>query len=209
MLVISYLLTGSTTHLFLAGLPYYTTYIYDNAKLTALFMGLFLGPAVLAGPLWFWVSKRIGKQRGLLLSQAIFAGGSLALLVGTVAGLVVTAVVVAAMGIAFTGLQLFAFSMVPDAVAHAEGTGNAKAGAYTGVWTATEATGTAIGPYLYAAALTLGGFVSSTAGHTVDQPHSAITALLVGFTVVPALLMLAAAAVQRRYTLDARALIGG
>ena len=77
-----------------------------------------------------------------------------------------------------------------------------KAGAYTGVWTATEATGTAIGPYLYAAVLGLGGFVSSTAGDAVAQPGSALTALLVGFTVLPAALMLVAMGFQRRYSLD-------
>ncbi|MFD0853450.1 MFS transporter, partial [Actinomadura adrarensis] len=75
-------------------------------------------------------------------------------------------------------------------------------GAYTGVWTATDATGTAIGPYVYAAVLALGGFVSTTAGQTVTQSASAQTALLIGFTAVPAALMLAAAAFQTRYTLD-------
>jgi Na+/melibiose symporter-like transporter len=172
-------------------------------------MGLFLGPALLAGPLWFWVSKRIGKQRGLLLSQWIFAAGSLALIVGAFTGVSVTAGVVAVMGIAFTGLQLFAFSMVPDAVAAAEESGNAKAGAYTGVWTATEATGAAIGPYLYAGVLGIGGFISSTAGETVIQPQSALNALLIGFTVLPAFLMMMAAAFQRRYSLDASASVTG
>ncbi|WP_280869238.1 MFS transporter [Streptomyces sp. MJP52] len=70
------------------------------------------------------------------------------------------------------------------------------------MWTATEATGTAVGPYLYSAVLALGGFVSSTAGESVDQPGSALTALLLGFTVVPAALMAAALGFQRRYTLD-------
>ena len=59
--------------------------------------------------------------------------------------------------------------MVPDAVAAAEARGESRAGAYTGVWTATEATGTAIGPYVYSAVLALGGFVSTTAGQAVAQ----------------------------------------
>ncbi|MQY15221.1 putative glycoside/cation symporter YagG [Streptomyces sp. RB5] len=203
-LVVSYLFTGTTTHLFLAALPYVTEYVFDNDKLTALFMGLFLGPAIFASPLWTAWSRRFGKQRGLLLSQGVFAAGSLTLLVGAwldgAPAVVVTSVVVMAMGTAFAGLQLFAFSMVPDAVAAA---GSSKAGAYTGVWTATEATGTAVGPYLYSAVLALGGFVSSTADEHVAQPDSALTALLVGFTVVPAVLMAVALFWQRRYTLDA------
>jgi GPH family glycoside/pentoside/hexuronide:cation symporter len=201
-LVLSYLFTGTTTHLFLAALPYYAAYVFEDSALTALFMGLFLGPAVVAGPAWLAVSRRIGKQRGLLLSQAVFVLGSLALLPGASLGVAVTGVVVVALGTAFAGLQLFAFSMVPDAVARAERSGVSKAGAYTGVWTATEATGTAIGPYVYAAVLGLGGFVSSTADRAVEQPGSAMTALLLGFTVLPAALMVVAMWFQRRCALD-------
>jgi GPH family glycoside/pentoside/hexuronide:cation symporter len=202
-LVLSYMFTGMTTHLFLAALPYYAEYVFGNQRLTALFMGLFLGPAVVAGPVWLAVSRRIGKQRGLLISQGTFVVGSLLLLGGSDVGVAATAAVVAVLGCAFAGLQLFAFSMVPDAVAHAEARGVSKAGAYTGVWTATEATSTAVGPYLYSAVLALGGFVSSTAGESVVQPGSATTALLLGFTVLPAATMLVALLLQRRYGLDA------
>lgn len=198
-LVLSYLFTGITTHLFLAALPYFTRYVFDNAALTAMFMGAFLGPAVLAGPAWFAISKRIGKQRGLLITQGIFLLGSLGLLFGSQLGVAVSLAVTVVMGFSFTGLQLMAFSMLPDAVAAAEGKGNAQAGAYTGVWTATEALGTAVGPYLYAAALAIGGFVSSTAGVSVIQSGSAMTALLLGFTVLPAALMMVAMVFQRRY----------
>lgn len=201
-LVLSYLFTGTTTHLFLAALPYYADYVFDNNKLTALFMGVFLGPAVFAGPAWMVVSRRIGKQRGLLICQVTFIGGSLALIAGSTLGVAVTAAVVMVLGVAFAGLQLFAFSMVPDAVAAAEARGHSRAGAYTGVWTATEATGTALGPYLYAGALALGGFVSSTADEHVAQTDTALTALLLGFTVLPAVLMAVAVRFQRRCALD-------
>ncbi|MFC7531486.1 MFS transporter [Actinoplanes sp. GCM10030250] len=199
-LALSYLFTGTTTHLFLAALPFYTEYVFGDSGLTAVFMGAFLGPAVFAGPVWTKVSRRIGKQRGLLISQAVFLAGSLAPLLGY--GTVPAVAVVVVLGIAFAGLQLFAFSMVPDAVAAAETRGTARAGAYTGVWTATEASGTAIGPYLYAAVLAAGGFVSTTEGRTVVQADSAHTALLIGFTVVPAVLMAAALTFQLRWTLD-------
>lgn len=203
MLVLSYLFTGTTTHLFMAALPYFTRYVFDSAGLTAVFMGCFLGPAVLAGPIWLRLSRTMGKQRGLLTSQLIFVVGSLAVSIGAWLDLVVlSVVVVAAMGFAFAGLQLFAFSMVPDAVAAAEARGDSQAGAYTGVWTATEALGTATGPYLYSAALVAGGFISSTADADVTQPDSALTALLLGFTLLPAALMVVAIVFQRRYRLD-------
>ncbi|MEW1893785.1 MULTISPECIES: MFS transporter [unclassified Streptomyces] len=205
-LVLSYLFTGTTTHLFLASLPYVTEYVFDAPRLTALFMGLFLGPALFAAPAWTAWSRRHGKQRGLLLSQGVFAAGSVTLLPGATLdgtpGVVVTAGVVMVMGVAFAGLQLFAFSMLPDAIAAA---GAAKAGAYTGVWTATEATGTAVGPYVYSAVLAMGGFVSSTAGAPAAQSSTALTALLVGFTCVPAGLMGIALWFQRRCVLDGAA----
>lgn len=202
LLVLSYLFTGTTTHLFLAAVPFYTQYVFGAPGLTSLFMGAFLAPAVVAGPMWLAVSRRLGKQRGLLLSQLIFIVGSLALAAGGTLGVAVTTAVIVLLGTSFAGLQLFAFSMLPDAVAVAERGGSSRAGAYTGVWTATEATGTAIGPYLYSAVLAIGGFVSTTAGHEVVQSAVAQTALVVGITVVPAVLMVVAIAVQARCRLD-------
>ncbi|MEO3785073.1 MFS transporter [Actinocorallia sp. B10E7] len=204
-LVLSYLFTSTTTHLFLAAVPFYTEYVFENSGLTAVFMGAFLGPALIAGPVWQRISRRIGKQRGLLVSQGVFIAGSLALLAGERLGVAATVVVIVALGSAFAGLQLFAFSMVPDAVAAAEAQGSSRAGAYTGVWTATDATGTAIGPYVYSAVLTVGGFVSTTDGQDVAQAGSALTALVIGFTLVPAVLMAVAILFQRRYSLDGSA----
>ncbi|MFC4056765.1 MFS transporter [Planomonospora corallina] len=202
-LALSYLFTSTTTHLFLAALPFYTEYVFHDTGLTALLMGCFLGPAVVAGPAWQQASRRIGKQRGLLAAQGVFIAGSLALLFGEMLGVAATVVVVVFLGTAFAGLQLLAFSMVPDTVAAAEAAqGSARAGAYTGVWTATDATGTAVGPYVYSAVLAVGGFVSTTGGTAVAQPDSALTALVAGFTLVPAALMAVAVAFQSRYALD-------
>ena len=188
LLVLSYLFTGTTTHLFLAAVPFYTQYVFGNPGLTSLFMGAFLGPAVIAGPMWLAVSRRIGKQRGLLLSQLIFIAGSLVLVMGGMLGVALTTVVIVLLGTSFAGLQLFAFSMLPDAVAV--------------VWTATEATGTAIGPYVYSAVLTIGGFMSTTAGQEVVQSASAHSALVIGITLVPAALMVVAVVFQALCRLD-------
>jgi Na+/melibiose symporter-like transporter len=201
-LVLSYLFTSVTTHLFLAAVPFYTEYMLDDEGLTAVLMGAFLVPAAVAGPVWKRVSRRTGKQRALLACQGTFVLGPLALWPGDAMGLPATVAVIAVLGTAFAGLQLFAFSLVPDVVAAAESRGTARAGAYTGVWTATDATGTAIGPYVYSAALAIGGFVSTTDGHAIAQSDSALLAILIGVTVVPAGLMAVAAAFQARFSLD-------
>ena len=56
-------------------------------------------------------------------------------------------------------------------------------------------------PYIYAAVLGIGGFVATTADESVIQTSSAMTALVVGFTIVPAILMTIATLFQRKYTL--------
>ncbi|CNF68105.1 Thiomethylgalactoside permease II [Mycobacterium tuberculosis] len=201
-LVLSYLFTSITTHLFLAAVPFYTEYMLEDEGKTAVLMGAFLVPAAVAGPVWRRVSRRTGKQRALLVCQGTFVLGPLALWPGDAMGLPATVAVIAVLGTAFAGLQLFAFSLVPDVVAAAEARGTARAGAYTGVWTATDATGTAIGPYVYSAALAIGGFVSTTEGHAIAQSDSALLAILIGVTVVPAALMAVAAAFQARFSLD-------
>ncbi|XRQ13647.1 MFS transporter [Actinomadura welshii] len=201
-LTLSYLFTGITTHIFLAAVPFYTEYSFENEGLTAVFMGAFLVPAAIAGPVWKKVSERTGKQRSLLFCQGVFVVGSLALWPGQALGPAPTVAVIAVLGTAFAGLQLFAFSLIPDIVAAAEARGTARAGAYTGVWTATEATGTAIGPYVYSAVLAAGGFVSTTEGKAIAQTDSALLALLIGVTLVPAALMAVAVAFQRRFALD-------
>ncbi len=199
-LVLSYLFTGATTHLFLAGVPFFAKYIFESSKITAVFMGAFLGPALIATPIWLRISLRIGKQRGLLICQMIFLVGTLALLSAPIIGLAPTIVIVVILGTAFAGLQLFAYSMVPD-VARAASPDGSKAGSYTGVWTATEATGTAFGPYIYSAVLVIGGFVAVSAGQEVMQTPTAKASLLLGFTIVPAVMMAIALLFQRKYNL--------
>ncbi len=49
--------------------------------------------------------------------------------------------------------------------------------------------------------LALGGYVSSTTGDA-EQPSSAVTAIVIGFSVIPALLTLLSLVFLRRYTLD-------
>lgn len=201
ILVIAYLLTVTTTHIFLAGAPYFATYYFNSTGLTSVLTAAFLVPAVFAGPVWLIVSRRIGKQRGLLISQGIFIVGIVALYVGPEIGIAGAVAVIVVLGIAFAGMQLFAFSMLPD-VARAHGRDSTHAAAFTGVWTATEATGTALGPYVYSTVLAIGGFVASSAGDHVQQSPGALGALLLGFTLVPAVLMVAAFLVQRKYSLD-------
>jgi GPH family glycoside/pentoside/hexuronide:cation symporter len=191
-----------TMNLVLAGMPYFAEYELGRPTLTTLLVGAFMAPAVLATPLWVLVARRIGKQRGLLAAQAAFVAGSLVLALGRGAGLPVLIGAVAVLGVAFAAMQLMPLSMVPDVIAASGPGGTARAGSYTGLWTAAEATGGALGPYVYSACLAVGGFVASTAGERTVQSADALAAVRYGFTLVPAVLMTVALLLQRRYTLD-------
>ena len=66
-------------------------------------------------------------------------------------------------GIGYAGAQLFPLAMLPDTAAHdARRTGENRVGVFTGVWTAGETLGLALGPAIFALMLSLGGYRSST-----------------------------------------------
>ena len=102
---------------------------------------------------------------------------------------------------------MFPMAMLPDAAAvDADRTGESRVGVYTGVWTAAETLGLALGPGVYGLVLMLGGYVSSTDG-TAAQPDSALTAMTLGFTLLPALLVLGSLFLLRGYRIDEAAVV--
>ena len=100
---------------------------------------------------------------------------------------------VAAIGCGYAGQQVFALSMLPDCIAHDTArTGRRQAGVFTGLWTAGETLGLALGPGIYALILQVFGYVSSSSGEAAPQDGTAKLGVLLGFTVVPAVLVGAA-----------------
>jgi GPH family glycoside/pentoside/hexuronide:cation symporter len=98
---------------------------------------------------------------------------------------------------------MFPLAMMPDAVAaDRERTGEVRAGVFTGMWTAGETLGFALGPGLVLVVLALTGFVSSKADEQVTQPDSAITGVLMAFTAVPAILVLISIPFIHRYGVE-------
>jgi GPH family glycoside/pentoside/hexuronide:cation symporter len=109
----------------------------------------------------------------------------------------------ALVGIGYAGAQVFPLAMLPDAAAvDAHRSGENRTGVYTGVWTAGETLGLALGPGVFALVLAAGGYVSSTDGDAA-QPDSAVMAVTLGFSLLPALLMVASLWWLRRYSLTA------
>jgi glycoside/pentoside/hexuronide:cation symporter, GPH family len=77
-----------------------------------------------------------------------------------------------------------------------------RAGVLGGVWTAGETAGLALGPTLVLGILAVTGFVSRTGDALAAQPPSALTGIVVAFSVLPAALAFLSLLPLARYPLS-------
>jgi glycoside/pentoside/hexuronide:cation symporter, GPH family len=191
----------------LAGAPYFATYVLKNPDaVTTLFLAL-VGPLVFTMSLWVRVSRRYDKRGGMVLASTLFLIGGVALAFTPQFGAVYAHICVVVVGIGYAGLQLLQYSMLADTlIADTLESGVRRTGVLTGLWTAAETVIFAFGAQLLAWMLTLGGFISSEPDHPVAQPQSAINAVLIGGSAVPALLVSVAIVLTLRYDVTAERL---
>ncbi|GAB2957590.1 MFS transporter [Saccharothrix stipae] len=184
----------------LAGVDYFARLVLGEQGLqTALFAG-FVGPALLVMPLWQRVGRRHGKRVGLVAASVLFATAVAGLTAARVLPVAAVLALMAVIGVGYAGMQVFPLAMLPDVItAEERRTGATRAGLFSGVWTAGETLGLALGPGVYGLVLAAGGYVASTDGSVV-QSSGAVTAALLGFTVIPAVLALAALPLLREET---------
>jgi Na+/melibiose symporter-like transporter len=202
LLLLAFVLQAVATGAMLAGVDYVARWVLgDKAWSTALFV-CFVGPALVLTPLWARLGTRIGKKGGYLAASGVLLVAALVLTSARVAPDWVVLAATGLVGVGYAGVQVFPMAMLPDAAAvDARTTGSNRVGVYTGVWTAGETLGLALGPGLYALALAVGGYVSSAGAHR-HQPGSALTAITLGFSLLPAVLVLLSLLPLARYRLD-------
>ena len=203
LLLATFVVQALATGCMLAGVDYLATDVLNKKGAGTLLFVCFVAPALLLTPLWARLGTRVGKKRGYVCSSLVLAAGAAGAVVAGTAPVGVLCAAVVLVGIGYAGCQVFPLAMLPDAAAvDARRTGSNRAGVYTGVWTAAETLGLALGPAVFALVLTLGDYRSTTSGD-VAQPDSAVTAITLGFSLLPALLVLASLAWLVRYSLDA------
>jgi len=201
LLLATYAIQAAGTGTMLAGVKYFADHVIERPDdgPTVLF-ACFIGPALLVMPVWQRVGARVGKLRAFVMASLIFAAGALALVAAPVLPAVAVYLVVAVIGCGYAGLQVFALSMLPDCIAYDTArTGRRQAGVFTGLWTAGETFGLALGPGIYALMLQLFGYVSSDSGEAAAQDGTARLGVLLGFTVLPAVVVGAAVLLMRGY----------
>jgi Na+/melibiose symporter-like transporter len=148
-LIVAYLLQLTAAGIFSAAIPYIVTRSFARGEgdigIALLAM---LGATTIAVPFWAWVAGVVGERRALIWAALLFGAG--VSMVGALAYFAVpwTVALIAfpLAGIPFAGLQVLPFTIVTHIIHDESAGGVGVEGAFTGVWTATEKLGLALGP---------------------------------------------------------------
>ena len=204
-LLFTFVIQAAAIGTVLAGVAYVADDLLNSTAAATLLFVAFVGPALVVTPLWERYAKTRGKRSGYSIATAFLIFGMVGLFAAHSGLLAMTYVAAALVGIGYAGAQVFPMAMMPDVAAEdAKQSGENRIGVFTGVWTAGETLGLALGPGIFALALTLGGYLSSTGNQTVTQPDSALLAIGLGFSVLPAVLAVLSLLLLRGYRLDDR-----
>ncbi len=202
-LLITFVIQALATGSMLAGVDYLARNVLEKPSAGTILFVCFVGPALLLTPLWAAFGQRVGKKSGFVIASLVLAAGALLAAGARAYPAWVVFLAVALVGVGYAGAQVFPMAMLPDCAAlDAARTGQNRIGVYTGVWTAAETFGLALGPGVYAVVLAIGGYASSTSG-TITQSDSALNAIVVGFSALPAILVVASLFFLRKYSLTA------
>ncbi|WP_433433710.1 MFS transporter [Nonomuraea sp. CA-141351] len=186
----------------LAAAPYFAAYTLGSPKATQTLFAALVGPILLTMPLWVRLSRRFDKRGAMIVAVLLYGGGTTAALATPLFGAVWAHVMILLVGVGYAGLQLLQYSMLADVIAtDAAATGKRRAGVLTGLWTAIESGVSAFGALVFGVILSIGGFVESEPNRPVQQPDSALTAVLIGQAAVPALIVFLSALITLRYRL--------
>lgn len=198
----TFLLQALATGTMLAGAQYVARWVLgDEAAVEVLFVAL-VGPALIATPGWTAISNRIGKERAFLGASILFLLASATIIVAIwIPGAWLYASV-AVTGVAYAGLQSLPMAMLPDVISYDErSSGPGQAGTFTGIWTAGETVGFALGATAVSLMLAATGYVSTVAGVQTVQPDAAVTGIVLSFSILPAVLMALSLIPLSRYRL--------
>ncbi|MFB4277255.1 MFS transporter [Nonomuraea sp. MTCD27] len=186
----------------LAAAPYFATYTLGSAGATQTLFAALVGPILLTMPLWVRLARRFDKRGAMVLAAALFGAGTTAAMATPLFGPVWAHVMILLVGIGYAGVQLMQFSMLADVIAvDAARTGKRRAGVLTGLWTAIESGVSSFGALIFGVILSISGFIESEPSTPVQQPDSAVTAVLIGQTALPAVIIFASVLITLKYRL--------
>lgn len=157
---VSYLLQLAAVGTLTSAVPYLVTHCFGRPEAdTGAAMFAMLGCTALSIPAWSWAGRALGNERALRAGLVTFAfsGFGIGMLAIAAAQWLYALALFAILGIAFGAMQVLPFTVVAHLARQASDRGHAVEGSYTGVWTAIEKLGLALGPAVTAGALWLAG----------------------------------------------------
>jgi Na+/melibiose symporter-like transporter len=204
VLVACFVVQAAGVAAMLAGVQYFAEQILHNRGAVTTLFACVVIPAILSMPVWNWVGSIVGKLRSYVVASLIITVSTFALAASPVLPVWAIYTIVGLIGLGYAGQQLYGLAMLPDCIAYDTlRTGRRQAGVFTGLWTAAETLGLAVGPYLFAQTIQLFGYVSRPATSRVIalEPGSARLGVLLGFTVIPGIVVGLALLFLRSYDL--------
>lgn len=203
-LITTFVLQAVGIGMVLGGVVYVARHVAHDPGVATIAFVCFVAPAIVLTPAWSLLARRIGKQRGFAVATIVMSAGLIALLASRTGEATPLLIAAGVVGVGYAGAQLFPLAMLPDFAAEdARRSGTNRVGMISGVWSGFELLGYALGPALLGVVLTLGGYRVAT-GDEVVQSDTAQWAIVVGVSVIPAILCVASLIPLSRYRLDAR-----
>lgn len=147
--------------------------------------------SALCVPFWAWASRRFGKRPAYLLATGVLALVYLSWY-WTGPGLTMPGIWLrgAANGAAAAGTTLLSVAMLPDVMEYDRlRTGLRREGIFSSIYSIIEKLSFALGAGVVGVLLAHAGYIPTTKGAIVTQPDSAITALYIGASLLPAALV--------------------
>ncbi len=188
-----------------AAIIYFVLYVLERGYTSLGFMGLASAAGMLIGnPIWMAATRRWRDKRRLYMAASVLGGMILLTWFFSSAEEPMFIILLRkfAQGIATAGSLLFGQSMLPDAIAHdARRSGLRREGVFAGIFTTAEKFAFAIGGGIAGVFLGFMGYVSSTTG-TAEQPETAIIAIYLCVSIIPAVILFFSAALLTQYHLD-------
>lgn len=200
MLALAYIIQLGGLGVFTGATPYYVTHIAGRSEgaMSTVFLAL-LGGTILSMFAWAAIARLTGKVPAYLAAALITVAGLAGLWLASGPDdwpLVIAMTGVVGMG--FGGLQLLPFAMLTDIIHDAREKGRDAAGTFTGVWTAVEKGGLALGPLVVGLVLGTGGFVSGAEA----QSDRALFWIRIAVALIPSALALLSVPAVLRYRTD-------
>jgi len=188
-----------------AAFIYFVVYVLEKGYVAVGMLGLANAIGMLVGtPIWYAAARKLRDKRTLyMIASALAACIILSWWFATPAEpMAITMLRKLLHGIATAGSLLFGQSMLPDAIAHdAKRSGLRREGVFSGIFTTAEKTAFAVGGALTGIFLGAMGYVSSTSG-SVAQPESAILAVYICQSILPALMLFLSILLLTQYNLS-------